>query len=440
MSSRLHPAPWRGPLRPQHLRRYGWFRLYSDFCIHPKWRAIAIQTGVPVAEVIAVAASILCKANIGRPRGSLAEFSVFECAAALDMDAEHVARVYAALEDRGWIDQDYVVTWDERQPDKEDPTAAERQRRLRARKRLEHTGNALPPPKEVLPPIDMSMLPPREPSSSVGAARMKKYRTQRIALGLVGTFKATVYRPKLIERDGDQCIYCLDLASLEIDHIYPIFQGGTDDLDNLGLACRVCNKSKGLLTPEQAQMAILVPSAREAYQRYTACAAFSERVRKFSPGVRRARGRNTQSDQSVGSVTLLGRDETPRQDEIINQVREPADGPAAAPEPTRLVPRNSGDSGDGPPPDLWLETEGLAVVVERMQCQAPLARVRIQGWRDKLKDDSALVEIIWAAGQPARKRSLFEIIINADIRRRVEEARGPQLPLRPVILRKAGEG
>src|SRR5258706_8475141 len=110
------------PPTPPHLRRYGWLRLYSDFPMHAKWRVIANAAGVPVHEVVAVAVTILCKANVGRPRGSLAEFSILECAAALDVPPEDAARIYAAMEGHGWIDQDYLVTWDERQPDREDPT------------------------------------------------------------------------------------------------------------------------------------------------------------------------------------------------------------------------------------------------------------------------------------------------------------------------------
>lgn len=129
---------WRKPPpTPPHLRRYGWLRLYSDFPAHPKWRVIAIKTALPVHQVLAVATVLLCKANVGQPRGSLADFSPLECGAALDMPAENVARIYAAAEELGWIDQDFLVKWDERQPDREDPTNAERQRRYKAKRRAE---------------------------------------------------------------------------------------------------------------------------------------------------------------------------------------------------------------------------------------------------------------------------------------------------------------
>lgn len=52
---------------------------------------------------------------------------------------------------------------------------------------------------------------------------------------------------------GNRCGYCLSLQKyvlgiLEIDHIIPQAKGGTDDPDNLWLACRLCNSYKGIQT------------------------------------------------------------------------------------------------------------------------------------------------------------------------------------------------
>lgn len=49
---------------------------------------------------------------------------------------------------------------------------------------------------------------------------------------------------------GDRCGYCLSrqelvFAPLEIEHIVPASRGGSDDEDNLWLACRMCNGYKG---------------------------------------------------------------------------------------------------------------------------------------------------------------------------------------------------
>lgn len=123
------------PPRPPHRKRYGWFRLYNGFFDHPKWRLIARHADVPLTEVHSIVGKLLEAANKGSPRGSIAEFSILEAAAALDVRADEVGRVYAALEDIGWIDQQYLTTWDDRQPDEKDPTTAERSARYRQRKK-----------------------------------------------------------------------------------------------------------------------------------------------------------------------------------------------------------------------------------------------------------------------------------------------------------------
>lgn len=52
-------------------------------------------------------------------------------------------------------------------------------------------------------------------------------------------------------RAGHRCEYCLlhqddsPLAALHIEHVVPIKHGGTEDLDNLALACIDCNLHKG---------------------------------------------------------------------------------------------------------------------------------------------------------------------------------------------------
>ncbi len=116
-------------------RRYGWCRFYDDFTGHPKWRLVAAKSGVPLVTVHAIAAALLNQASKARPRGWVGEFDVPECAVALDISPDHVARVTGTLVDIGWIDQQYIVDWPDRQPDSEDPTAAERQRNKRTRDR-----------------------------------------------------------------------------------------------------------------------------------------------------------------------------------------------------------------------------------------------------------------------------------------------------------------
>jgi hypothetical protein len=53
-------------------------------------------------------------------------------------------------------------------------------------------------------------------------------------------------RAAVIERDGDACFYCGERgAPLHIDHVLATSRGGTDQMDNLVVACAACNVSKG---------------------------------------------------------------------------------------------------------------------------------------------------------------------------------------------------
>ena len=60
-------------------------------------------------------------------------------------------------------------------------------------------------------------------------------------------------RVKVRNQANHQCGYCLSLQKyvlgiLEIDHIIPKAKGGTDNEENLWLACRLCNGYKGTQT------------------------------------------------------------------------------------------------------------------------------------------------------------------------------------------------
>jgi hypothetical protein len=128
MSDRAIRPPWR--------KRYGWYRLYYGFWRHPKWKVAArLAGGIHVTAAICVVGTLLECANKSKPRGCVEDYSFDEAAASLDLETQDVERVYGALEGMGWVDRAFLVTWDERQPDNEDPTAAERMARMRMRKR-----------------------------------------------------------------------------------------------------------------------------------------------------------------------------------------------------------------------------------------------------------------------------------------------------------------
>ena len=62
---------------------------------------------------------------------------------------------------------------------------------------------------------------------------------------------AAQVKTQVRERAHNACEYChlhqddSPLAALHIEHIIPKIHGGTDDLDNLALACIDCNLHKG---------------------------------------------------------------------------------------------------------------------------------------------------------------------------------------------------
>lgn len=119
-----------------------------------------------------------------------------------------------------------------------------------------------------------------------GALRMSDYRDRREAMGMPRIFPANQYRPLLLERDGERCIYCEATGPLVIDHIHPTFLGGNDDLGNLGLACRPCNGRKAGKPLQAAGMCIVVESAASAHKGYlerTQCAQEQSTVNAHNP-------------------------------------------------------------------------------------------------------------------------------------------------------------
>jgi hypothetical protein len=106
------------------------------------------------------------------------------------------------------------------------------------------------------------------PTRGRGAVRMEDYRDRREALGLPRIFRAEQYREPLEQRDGRRCIYCQASDNLVIDHIEPLFRGGTDNLGNLGFACRPCNGRKSGKALADTGMEIVIASAHIAHTAY----------------------------------------------------------------------------------------------------------------------------------------------------------------------------
>ncbi|MCK1322128.1 HNH endonuclease [Bradyrhizobium sp. 156] len=63
----------------------------------------------------------------------------------------------------------------------------------------------------------------------------------------IGISKKT--RFDVFKRDGFCCVYCgahpSETVLLEVDHVHPVAEGGTNEADNLVTACWDCNRGKG---------------------------------------------------------------------------------------------------------------------------------------------------------------------------------------------------
>ena len=70
--------------------------------------------------------------------------------------------------------------------------------------------------------------------------------TQRVLEKLKNKDKYRKFRHDILIRDGYRCAYCgAENIPLELDHIIPRSRGGSDNPENLTLACKPCNSSKG---------------------------------------------------------------------------------------------------------------------------------------------------------------------------------------------------
>jgi 5-methylcytosine-specific restriction endonuclease McrA len=87
-----------------------------------------------------------------------------------------------------------------------------------------------------------------EPSRESARMRVARYHER---LGLSARDWRDI-RNQVLERDGRRCAYCGSLEGpFHVDHVVPLIQGGTSDLDNLTVACRACNCGKSGRTPTE---------------------------------------------------------------------------------------------------------------------------------------------------------------------------------------------
>ncbi len=174
-------------------KRYGWMRLYDDFVGHPKWRRVAVRAEVPLGFVHTIVIALFCAASKARSRGWIGNFDFEEVEAATDIPATNIAAVFRVLVDIGWINQDHIADWLDRQPEGEDPTAALRQRNKRNKdkaRRAYSAGTATPDQVELLSVAEREELARLAQASRVTASPPASQATEHI-------------RPFMAERTDD---------------------------------------------------------------------------------------------------------------------------------------------------------------------------------------------------------------------------------------------
>lgn len=75
--------------------------------------------------------------------------------------------------------------------------------------------------------------------------RYRAIRAKRLAAArALGTHTAEEWAA-LVAKFGGRCVRCTIAGRVEKDHIRPLYQGGSDAIDNLQPLCPRCNSSKG---------------------------------------------------------------------------------------------------------------------------------------------------------------------------------------------------
>lgn len=142
------------PKKPT-LRRFTWCRIHHELLRKPLWRLVARMAGAPVPHVKLLVVELDLYASENVPRGSVEGFNVAALAADWGLASDdQLARIYAALEhpEVGWIDQDFIVTFWERNPDAELTEREREQNRLRQQKARHRRKEKKEAPRQGYPP------------------------------------------------------------------------------------------------------------------------------------------------------------------------------------------------------------------------------------------------------------------------------------------------
>ena len=122
-----------------------WFRWWHGSVSDPKFGAICVRAKCSLPEVLAVWVALLECASQAANRGDISDCPHDEIAWTLRIDVDLVKTICEAMEARGLVSQGRIVSWERRQPAREDAveegskTSTERSREHRERKKTDAT-------------------------------------------------------------------------------------------------------------------------------------------------------------------------------------------------------------------------------------------------------------------------------------------------------------
>lgn len=110
-----------------------WFRSWHGAPTDPKWRTIAKKADVPTSLVVAYMWALMDRASQADDRGSYAGVDLEVLADYLDCDETQLKRIETQCNARNVSCNGRLVSWEKRQPKREDDRSTERVRAFRER-------------------------------------------------------------------------------------------------------------------------------------------------------------------------------------------------------------------------------------------------------------------------------------------------------------------
>lgn len=125
-----------------------WFRWHHGSVTDPKFQLVARQAGASLPDVLAVWAYLLERASAAQDRGDVGDIDceAVDCMFGFPSTETRTADILAAMAKRGLLAGARITAWEKRQPkrEREDDTAAGRQRAKRARDAADAADQARP--------------------------------------------------------------------------------------------------------------------------------------------------------------------------------------------------------------------------------------------------------------------------------------------------------